>query len=45
LEAKETAVVDAGSRFIARGRSWQPSAGLEREILRAALDEMPCKRL
>ena len=45
LEAKETAVVDAGSRFVARGGSWQPSAVLEREILRAALDETPCKRL
>ncbi len=42
---KEKAVVDASSRFIARGRSWHPSAALEQEILRAALDERPCKRL
>jgi hypothetical protein len=45
LEAEDTAVVDAASRFIARGGSWQPSAALERKILRAALDETPCKRL
>ncbi len=45
LEAGETAVVDAGSRFVARGGSWQPTPAQEREILRAALDETPCKRL
>jgi hypothetical protein len=45
LESGKTAVVDAGSRFVARGGSWQPSAALEREILRAALDETPCKQL
>ncbi len=45
LEAEETAVVDAGSRFVARGGSWQPTPKQEREILRAALDETPCKRL
>jgi hypothetical protein len=43
--AEETAVVDAGSRFVARGGSWQPTPGQEREIPRAALDETPCKRL
>ncbi|EGV18488.1 hypothetical protein ThimaDRAFT_2472 [Thiocapsa marina 5811] len=42
---EEKAVVDAGSRFVARGGFWHPSAALEREILRAALDETPCKRL
>lgn len=42
---KETVVVDAGSRFVARGGSWQPTPALEREILRAALDETTCKRL
>jgi hypothetical protein len=42
---KETAVIDAGSRFVARGGSWKPSVALEREILRTALDETPCKRL
>ncbi|QVL47884.1 MAG: hypothetical protein KFB96_19755 [Thiocapsa sp.] len=40
----EKGVVDAGSRFIARGGFWHPSAALELEILRAALDETPCKR-
>jgi hypothetical protein len=45
LEAERTDVVDAGSRFVARGGSWQPSAALEREILRAALDETTCKQL
>jgi hypothetical protein len=45
LEAERTDVVDAGSRFVARGGAWQPSAALEREILRAALDETTCKQL
>ena len=45
LEAKETAVVDAGSRFVARGGRWQPSPSLEQEILRAALGELKCERL
>ena len=45
LEAERTDVVDAGSRFVARGGSWQPSAALERQILRAALDETTCKQL
>jgi hypothetical protein len=39
------AVVDAGSRFVARGGSWQPTPAQEREIVRAALDETPCRRL
>jgi hypothetical protein len=45
LEAKETAVVDAGSRFVAQGGRWQPSPSLEQEILRAALGELKCERL
>jgi len=45
LEAERTDVVDAGSRFVARGGSWQPSAALERQILRAALGELKCERL
>lgn len=45
LVGKETAVIDAGSRFVARGGSWKPSVALEREILCAALNEAPCKRL
>jgi hypothetical protein len=42
---EDKAVVDASSRFVARGGSWHPSAALERAILRAALDETSCKRL
>jgi hypothetical protein len=38
-------VVDASSRFIARGGRWQPSPSLARRIRRAALGEMKCKRL
>jgi len=45
LAAKDTDVVDAGSRFVARGGSWQPSRALEREIVRAALDETVYKRI
>jgi len=45
LVKEDKAVVDAGSRFVARGGSWHPSAALEQEILRAALDETSCKRL
>jgi len=45
LEAEETAVVDAGSRFVVRGGRWQPSPSLEQEILRAALGELKCERL
>ena len=45
LEAEETAVVDAGSRFVARGGRWQPPPSLEQEILRAALGEVKCERL
>ena len=44
-EAEETAVVDAGSRFVAQGGRWQPSLSLEQEILRAALGELKCERL
>jgi hypothetical protein len=42
---KETAVVDAGSLFVAQGGRWQPSPSLEQEILRAALGELKCERL
>jgi hypothetical protein len=45
LVKEDKAVVDASSRFVARGGSWHPSAALEQEILRAALDETSCKRL
>ena len=42
---RETAVVDAGSRFVAQGGRWQPSPSLEQRILRAALGELKCERL
>jgi hypothetical protein len=45
LMEEEKTVVDAGSRFVARGGSWHPSAALQHEILRAALDETSYKRL
>lgn len=38
-------VIDAGSRFVAKGGRWQPSPTLEREILRAALGELKCELL
>ena len=44
-EAKETVVIDAGSRFVAGGGSWQSTPEQEREILRAALDESKCERV
>jgi hypothetical protein len=43
--AKETAVVDACSRFVVQGGRWQPSPSLEQGILRAALGELKCERL
>jgi hypothetical protein len=45
VEQEKAVVVDAGSRFVARGGFWRPSAALELRILRAALDETPYKRL
>jgi hypothetical protein len=45
LVKEDKAVVDAGSRFVEPGRSRHPSAALQQAILRAALDEIPCKRL
>jgi hypothetical protein len=42
---KKTAVVDAGSRFVAQGGRWQPLPSLEQRILRAALGELKCERL
>jgi hypothetical protein len=38
-------IVDASSRFIAQGGRWQPSPSLERNIRRAALGELSCKRV
>ena len=45
LAAKESVVVDAGSRFVAKGGHWRPSPSLEQKILRAALGELKCERL
>jgi len=45
LAAKESVVVDAGSRFVAKGGHWWPSPSLEQKILRAALGELKCKCL
>ena len=38
-------VVDASSRFIAKGGQWEPSPSLARQIRGAALGELKCKRL
>ncbi len=38
-------IVDARSRFVARGGRWQPSSSLKRRILDAALGELKCKPL
>jgi hypothetical protein len=42
---KDTAIVDASSRFVAQGGRWRPSPSLEQHILRAALGELRCERL
>jgi hypothetical protein len=42
---KDTAIVDASSRFLAQGGCWQSSPSLRRDILRAALGELRCERL
>jgi hypothetical protein len=45
----EATIVEASSRFVARGGLWEPSPSpspsLEQEILRAALGELKCERL
>jgi hypothetical protein len=41
----EATIVEASSRFVARGGLWQPSPSLEQRILRAALGELKCERL
>jgi hypothetical protein len=43
--SKESVVVDANSRFVARSGRWKPAPSLERGILRAALGELKCERL
>ena len=40
-----TPVVDAASRFIARGGSWKPDDRLLRRIDAAALGHLPCRRV
>jgi hypothetical protein len=44
LVEKASTIVDASSRFVARGGQWQPAPELERRILRAALGELKCGR-
>jgi hypothetical protein len=45
-EARRTVtVVDAASRFAARGGSWAPSKTLAQRIEQAALGRAKCKRL
>jgi hypothetical protein len=39
-----SSVIDAGSRFIARGGSWQPDDQLMRRIEAAALGRLKCQR-
>jgi hypothetical protein len=41
----EATIVEASSRFVARGGLWEPSPSLEQRILRAALGELKCERL
>jgi hypothetical protein len=45
LVENEATLVDASSRFVARGGQWQRSPALERRIRRAALGELPCAKL
>ena len=40
-----SSVVDATSRFIARGGSWQPDEALSRRIDAAALGQLRCRRV
>jgi len=43
--ATGASVVDAASRFIARGGSWEPDDRLLRRIDAAALGHLPCRRV
>ena len=45
VPAPATAVVDAASRFIARGGSWKPDDRLLRRIDAAALGHLQCRRV
>ena len=47
LEAptRHTTVAEAGSRFVARGGQWKPSAALARRIEQNALGRLKCPRL
>jgi hypothetical protein len=38
-------VIDVASRFVARGGSWQPDAGLLRRIDSAAMGHLSCARV
>jgi hypothetical protein len=41
----DATIVEASTRFVARGGQWQPTPSLARLILRAALGELTCERL
>jgi len=41
----DATIVEASTRFAARGGQWQPTPSLARLILRAALGELTCERL
>ena len=45
LPARDTSVIEATSRFIARGGSWSPDARLRRRIEAAAMGTLPCRRV
>jgi hypothetical protein len=44
-QTSDAAVVDASSRFIARGGRWRPPPALARRIRQGALGEVKCERL
>lgn len=43
--ASGASIVDAASRFIARGGSWEPDDRLLRQLDAAALGQLPCRRV
>jgi hypothetical protein len=43
--AAEEGIIDAGSRFTARGGSWTPSKSLERALIEVMLGRRRCPRL
>jgi hypothetical protein len=45
LPDRDTSIIEATSRFIARGGSWSPDARLRRRIEAAAMGTLPCRRV